>query len=101
MAAIRWLATFHLVCFAWIFFRARSLEAARHMIGNLAHGALGALHDFSQDRHFGLALLLMVMMATHLLNNYANTKERLGRDSGPRFATAMTVVLLLLILFTP
>jgi alginate O-acetyltransferase complex protein AlgI len=101
MMAIRWLVTFHLVCFAWIFFRARSLEAARHLVGNLLHGALGALHDFSEDRHFGLALLLMVMMATHLLNNYANTKERLGKDSGARFATAMTVVLLLLILFTP
>ena len=101
MAAVRWLVTFHLVCFAWIFFRARSLEAARHMIGNLLHGAMGALHDYSQDRHLGLVLLLALMMATHLVNSYGDTKERLGRDLGPRFATAMTVVLLLLILFTP
>jgi alginate O-acetyltransferase complex protein AlgI len=101
MAAVRWLVTFHLVCFAWIFFRARSLEAARHMIGNLLHGAFSVLHDFSQDRHLGLALLLALMMATHLVNSYGDTKERLGKDRGPRFVAAMTVVLLLLILFTP
>jgi alginate O-acetyltransferase complex protein AlgI len=101
MGFARWLLTFHLVCFAWIFFRAKTLIAARHLIGNLVHGVLSGLHDFAPDRHVGLLLLLAAMLGTHLFNGYRDTKERLGADSGPRFAAAMTFVLLLLILFTP
>jgi alginate O-acetyltransferase complex protein AlgI len=101
MACVRWFVTFHLVCFAWIFFRARSLGSAAQMIGNLLHGATTAVRDFSQDHHLGIALLVALMLATHFVNGYLQTKERLGSDHGPRFAAAMTFVLLLLILFTP
>jgi len=101
MALVRWLVTFHLVCFAWIFFRAKTLGAAGQLIGNLVHGAGSLVQAFSADLHSGLLLLIAVMMATHFVNGTRNTKERLGADSGPRFVTAMTFVLLLLILFTP
>jgi D-alanyl-lipoteichoic acid acyltransferase DltB (MBOAT superfamily) len=101
MALVRWFVTFHLVCFAWIFFRSRSLTGAVQMIGNLLHGATAALRDFSQEHHLGIMLLIALMLATHFFNGYRNTKERLGVDRGPRFAAAMTLVLLLLILFTP
>jgi len=98
-AVLRWFVTFHLVCFAWIFFRAKTLGTAGQIIGNLVHAT--ALRDFSMSHQFGLLLLIVVMMATHVLNSHRDTKERLGTDRGPRFALAMTCVLLLLILFTP
>ncbi len=36
---LRWLLTFHLVCFAWIFFRADSFDLAMQVIGNLVYGS--------------------------------------------------------------
>ena len=101
MACMRWLLTFNLVCFAWIFFRAKTLPAATQLISNLAYGVTGFLRTFSTDHHAGLLLLILLMLTTHVVNGLGDTKERLGADSGPRFAVAMTVVLLLLILFTP
>jgi alginate O-acetyltransferase complex protein AlgI len=98
-AALRWFVTFHLVCLAWIFFRAKTLGAAGTMLGNLVQAP--ALRDFSMSHQFGPLLLIAVMMAMHFLNGYADTKERLGADRGVRFAAAMSLVLLLLILFTP
>ncbi len=38
LAVWKRLATFHLVCFAWIFFRAESLSDALHVAGNLTTG---------------------------------------------------------------
>ena len=35
VAALMWLVTFHLVCFAWVFFRASSFEAALVYLGTL------------------------------------------------------------------
>lgn len=41
--------TFHLVCFAWIFFRAESLDDAWYVVGNLFHfaGPLRTHHNFT------------------------------------------------------
>jgi len=101
MACVRWFVTFNVVCFAWIFFRAKTFAAAIQMIGNLVHGARGLLHAFSPDQQLGGLLLILLMLTTHLINGHGDTKERLGANSGPGFTVAMTVVLLLLILFTP
>ena len=35
---VGWLATFHVVCFAWIFFRATNFELATNMIGRIVTG---------------------------------------------------------------
>jgi alginate O-acetyltransferase complex protein AlgI len=37
-AVLQWVLTFHLVCFAWIFFRAESLDTAFEVIGGIASG---------------------------------------------------------------
>lgn len=100
MAIVRWLVTFNLVCFAWIFFRAKTFTDARHMIGNLVHG-IASIASFSVVANLGWALVLALLLATHFYNGYRNTKERLGIDRGKRFVVAMTGVLLLLILFSP
>src|SRR6185437_4948490 len=39
VAALMWLVTFHLVCFAWVFFRAWSFAAALVYFGTLFSGA--------------------------------------------------------------
>ncbi len=100
MAIVRWLVTFNLVCFAWIFFRAKTFTDASHMIGNLVHG-VASIASFSVVANLGWALVLALLLATHFYNGYRNTKERLGIDRGTRFVVAMTGVLLLLILFSP
>lgn len=100
MAMVRWLVTFNLVCFAWIFFRAKTFTDARHMIGNLVHG-ITSIASFDTIANLGWALVLALLLATHFFNGYGNTKERLGNDRGTGFVIAMTGVLLLLILFTP
>ena len=101
MSILRWATTFNLVCFAWIFFRAKTLVDARHIIGNIVHAPLDSIRHVSIDANGGLALLLLVMMATHAFDARYKTKEVLGNDRGFKFAMTMTGVLLLLILFTP
>ncbi|MEP6483550.1 MAG: MBOAT family O-acyltransferase [Rudaea sp.] len=101
MAIVRWAVTFNMVCFAWIFFRAKSFADARHIIGNLLHASLQSIREVALDLHGGLALLLLAMMITHVFNARFKIKDMLGTDHGIRFAMAMTGVLLLLILFTP
>jgi len=101
MRVLRWLLTFHLVCLAWIFFRAKTLAASLAVIGNLLHGAASVIEDFSQDHHLGLALLLLGLMLSQFIGGYGHLKQRLSEDRGARFAAAMTLILLALILFTP
>ena len=50
------LVTFHVVCFAWIFFRADSFARAGEVIARLVHGvgaALAARHDLGRARDRG------------------------------------------------
>ncbi len=101
MAFVRWMLTFNLVCFAWIFFRAKTFDTARQVIANLVVSPWHVMSTFSPSTYGALAALLAVMMATHLFNARYRTKQRLGDDHGARFAIAMTGVLLMLILFTP
>lgn len=101
MHALRWLLTFHLVCFAWIFFRAKTLAASTAVIGNLLYGITNAVQDFSRDHHLGLALLLAGLILTQFIGGYGHIKQRLSEDRGGWFIVAMTLILLMLILFTP
>ena len=39
--ALRWLVTFHMVCFAWVFFRAESIDLAFDMFAGLWQGGPG------------------------------------------------------------
>ena len=101
MAFVRLAVVFHLVCLAWIFFRAKTFVAAWQMLGNLAHGAIHALANFAPAQHTGLALLFIALMIVHAVNAHRRVKERLGNNRGPAFVAAMTAALLLLVLFTP
>lgn len=98
MRVLRWLLTFNLVCFAWIFFRAKTFGDARTLIGNIAGAAAPA---FDADAHLPMLLLLLAMLAVHLLGGWKGFKEWLGRERGPLFAATLAAIGLLLIWFTP
>ncbi|UXI67509.1 MBOAT family O-acyltransferase [Tahibacter amnicola] len=95
---LRWFVTFHVVCFAWIFFRAKTFADSQAIIANLA---FESVLDFDFARHGGLALLLGIMLAAHLLGGGVGTKERVMRDRGPVFAVTLAAIALMLIWFTP
>ncbi|WP_152619719.1 hypothetical protein [Paramagnetospirillum magnetotacticum] len=55
---IRWLLTFHLVCFAWVFFRAATLTEASAFLSSIAHWREGsALSLFTGETTFLVAAL--------------------------------------------
>ena len=101
MVLVRWAVVFHLVCLAWIFFRAKTFGAAWQVLANLAHGVMHAFANFALAQHTGLALLFISLMIVHALNANRRVKDRLSDDRGPAFVAAMTAAILLLVLFTP
>jgi D-alanyl-lipoteichoic acid acyltransferase DltB (MBOAT superfamily) len=98
MRVLRVVITFNLVCLAWVFFRARDLERATTILGNLAHPSV--VH-FSLDQHGGICALLGVLAAMHFAGNYLRLKDRIGESQGPLFVGALSSAMLLLIWFTP
>ena len=63
-AAIKWFATFHIVCVAWVFFRAEDVETAFEIIGRIAVGAVGG-DDF--ELSWLLPLVVVTMMASQFV----------------------------------
>jgi len=97
MRAFRVATTFHLVCFAWIFFRADNLAAAGRILSSLATVTSA---DFQVDRHLGLALLL-AMLASLQFIGHAGFKRRIAESEGPLFVGALTASILAMIWLTP
>jgi alginate O-acetyltransferase complex protein AlgI len=95
---LRWLVTFHLVCLAWIFFRAKTFGQSIDLLEVLS--APGAAR-FSVDTHGSIALLLSALVGVHLFSGWAGLKQRLSQAGTPVFAASIGVALLLLIWFTP
>lgn len=98
MRALRVVITFHLVCFAWIFFRARNLDDVGHILGNLAEPSS---MQFSTTQHTGLVVLLGLLAIAHFLGNYRHFKNRASASEGPLFVGVLTSAILLLVWFTP
>jgi D-alanyl-lipoteichoic acid acyltransferase DltB (MBOAT superfamily) len=95
---LRIFIVFHLVCFAWIFFRATEFSTSITIIKNiagifaerpsaLAHGSLAA----------GLALLFI---AHGVMSRWA-IKDRLANANAFVFAGFVTAMILLLVWLTP
>jgi len=95
---LRWIIVFHMVCLAWIFFRAATLDASLQLIGHLGDPLS---QGFSADRHLWLVLLLSALMFAHLLGGLSGTKTRLMKSGTPAFALSMAALILVLIWFTP
>jgi alginate O-acetyltransferase complex protein AlgI len=98
MRCLRMFVTFHLVCFAWIFFRAHDLAGVGRILGDLGQFSFT---DFDADRHLGLCVLLTGLVWAQVVGNNSGLKQRIGNSDGPLFIGAMTTAMLMLIWFTP
>ncbi len=98
MRALRVLVTFHLVCLAWVFFRARDFAQSRTILATLSQPSLA---DFSTSAHLGLSLLLLALFGAQFLGAYGALKQRLAQSRGPLFACALAAAVVAMIWFTP
>lgn len=96
--ALRVLMTFHLVCFAWIFFRARDLPTAGRIVVNLVQTPLTG---FDAQRHGGVVVLLAVLTGLQFAGAYGRVKERIAASEGVLFAGTIAAAILAMIWFTP
>lgn len=98
MQFVRWFVTFHLVCFAWIFFRAPDLTSSMAVLSKLGQ-LFGSM--VSADGLSGLLSALGLFLLAHFMGNRHALKHRIGE--GPLWAHsgALLACLLLLIVFTP
>ena len=98
MRLFRWFLTFHVVCFAWIFFRAPDLTASVLVLSKLA-----ALGDISAvwPQWSMLALALIGFGVLHGIGASLALKRRLGDAPLWLHASATLLCLLVLVVFTP
>lgn len=98
MRLLRWAVTFHLVCFAWIFFRAPDLASSLVVLEKL--GSLASAGAVPAPlAALASALLLFVVM--HWVGARFALKQRLGDAPLLVHGAATLACLLLLVLFTP
>lgn len=93
---VRWLLTFHLVCLAWIFFRASDLGDSLQLIGNLT-----ARDSFDQTKHLLPTLILIGFAVAHFAGSRLDWKNWLGRCGSVPFVLVVTAMLLVIALLTP
>ena len=98
MHALRVLVTFHLVCLAWVFFRARDFGSAWTMLGTLARPSLAGVDPAS---HASLALLVAGLFALQQLGARLHYKERIAGGRGMRFAMLLAGAIAAMIWFAP
>ena len=95
-SALRWLLTFHVVCLAWIFFRADSLGTAFEILGRILSGAE------VDPRPRSSAGLILAVIGLSLASQFvppgtvAQVQRRFGRLSpagqGVALAAALTAI---------
>ena len=98
MRMLRWFVTFHLVCFAWIFFRTPDLASSLLVLDKLgqlsnASGSVAALQM--------LALALAGFLMLHVAGARYRLKHRIGEGPLWLHSSATLACLLMLILLTP
>lgn len=98
MHVVRVFVVFQLVSFAWIFFRAHTLEHTRQILSNLSHVS-GT--SFSSGDHLGLSLLLVSLFILQFVGGYGHLKQRLATSRGPLFVGVVVLAVLLMVWFTP
>ena len=95
VAAVKWFTTFHIVCLAWIFFRAEDTATAFEIIRRIAAGAAG-----SDD--FELPWLLPLVVVTMIASQFVPERRlQLLQDGfsrlGPAWQALAISILLLFI----
>lgn len=95
--ALRVVCTFHLVCFAWIFFRAHEFAQGRAMLANLAQRPPA----FDPAAHGGLALLVTALFLLQQAGAWLDYKGRIAASQGPLFALVLAAAILAVAWFAP
>ncbi len=98
MRCLRIFFTFHLVCFAWIFFRAHDLDGVGRVLAGLGQFSMAG---FDADRHLPLVTLLTGLGWAQILGNDSGLKRRISDSEGPLFIGTITAAMLVLIWFAP
>ena len=70
---LAWLATFHFVVLAWIFFRAKDVQTAWLMLRGLFVGGMGDLSPFIHELAFPV-LLILAVLAVHRFDDHRRLK---------------------------
>lgn len=100
------ITTFVLVCFSWIFFRAKNIAASRYVLANLFRGWGGATHlqhsfylDQMPSRLALTAVAILFMEGIHLLQRHRSIRQMfLTRPVWLRFAVYSAMVWLIIFL---
>ncbi len=95
LIALRWAMVFHGICFAWIFFRAKTFSDALVMIGNIRELSLVAI-DFTP-----LIGFLALFGAAHFAGNRYHINQRLSRAPAWLCALFLALALGALWMYTP
>lgn len=98
MRVLRWFVTFHMVCFAWIFFRATDLASSMLVLSKL--GELASTEYVGAALNT-LSLALVGFLLMHWAGGRFDLKQRIGDASLLVHVAATTMALLALIWFTP
>ena len=98
VTALRVLVTFHLVCLAWVFFRARDFGSAWTMLGTLSRPSFAGTDSAS---HASLALLVAGLFALQQVGARSHYKERIAAGGGVPFALLVAGALVAMIWFAP
>ncbi len=93
---LRWLVTFHLVCFAWVFFRAPDFATASTLLS-----AIATIRTLPPEAAQAILLPAALLLAIHAASGRFDFAGRVATSRGPLFVAVTTGVLLALIWFTP
>lgn len=63
---LQWFLTFNVVCLAWVFFRATSIDSAFNILGRLVTASDGSVH--------GVSILLIVVVLASIASQFVPTK---------------------------
>ncbi len=98
MAPIRWFVTMHVVCFAWVFFRAPDLASANLVLAKLLE-LDGVQFDLAWSSM--LATVLLCFLTMHLLGGTFGLKKRIGYGPLWLHVATSSLAILALIWFAP
>jgi alginate O-acetyltransferase complex protein AlgI len=95
---VRWWITFHLICFAWIFFRSPDFATSVQILRKI--GEIFTAR-FDGERSSALAALIVFLGGLHFVMGRFDVKNKLSRAGFWTFSAFITLMILLLIWFTP
>ena len=104
-------ATFHLVCIGWVFFRAETGASAFTILGKMAQVPVELLNFSASQLEIlkirdpiifpSLLIILPALMISHVVVNWLNDKQFYQRPPWPIQVGVMVVLMCVLSIFSP